>query len=650
MIPAPFPLLLEGAARALVAATAVWGSLRILRVRNLVAQKAAWAMVLFASLAMPLVMWSHWMPAWADLKLPFPLWTRGVELAPPAAHLNNQDVSNLVSSEMETAPQSRSADEDRFPSQPVAAVEPTLRSAEESRSTSASVPGPARAATPARSSRFAHRFLAFAWIFYLAGCAVLLSRLLWGLATSLWLWFQAKPVELAANLGFPSSIHVGCSTRVASPVNIGSGILLPADHVEWDDEKLRVVLAHERSHVQQCDFYLQMLSGLYTALTWFSPLGWWLKHKLSELGEAISDRAGIEAAASPSDYAGMLLEFAALPRPTFNGVAMAHSSNLSHRIERFLNESTFRLAFAGGRRALLTTLIPAVLVATIALVRVQAAPGQSNALQPAALTQDQTTPQTPIAGQSNPQPAQATNSGPAPEPAAGPVPEAAQTPTMPSPGPAPEAAPAPPMPPAPGGIAMPEVSPVPPIHIDVNIPSMPPMPMMAFAGEGFCFPNGDSYVIVGEPGTKPHFCGNWDDERTRSNLEKARSMAHGHFLLFRHDGKLYILDDAATVSQIEAMEKSRQDIGDQMRALGKQMREDGAANARSGAQSTRVSRQDSGSRSIERDRGTGGVCCEPEDSARWHGEPRATAGAAARGFGDPASRDSGGDWRQHERL
>ena len=103
---------------------------------------------------------------------------------------------------------------------------------------------------------------------------------------------DAKPVATLTNLDLPDSIQVRWSKRIGSPVNIGSGILLPADYAEWDEEKLRVVVAHERSHIAQRDFYLQMIAGLYASLTWFSPLGWWLKRKLSELGEAISDRAG----------------------------------------------------------------------------------------------------------------------------------------------------------------------------------------------------------------------------------------------------------------------------------------------------------------------------------------------------------------------
>lgn len=589
MTPALLKLLLEAALRALVGATAAWASLRVLRVRNLVAQKAAWAMVLAASLAAPLFTGWQWTPGWAELRLPMAVWPTAREAA---RHAPTRQMNAPPPASDQTEPITRwsASSVDRFPSQPQPADEgwpPTY-----------AVPGPNPAAalhhgeSPAAVSEatsLSSGLLAATWILYFAGCAVLLFRLLWGLATSLWLWSRAKPVELPASLNFPRSIAVNSSARIASPVNIGSGILLPADHGDWNEEKLRVVLAHERSHIQQRDFYLQLLAGLYTAFTWFSPLGWWLKKKLSDLGEAISDRAGLEAAASPSAYAGMLLEFAAMPRPTLNGVAMAHSSNLSHRIERFLNDSSYRLAFAGGRRALASLAIPAVLVAASIMIRVQAAtvPAQTPSSQTSP-AEDQPGPQAQTAGQSNPVPAQVTDSGQAPEPAAPPVPEAAPAPPAPAPGPAPDAAPAPstppapqagaqqPMPTGPGGFTMPAVPPMPPIHVEVNIPPMPPMPMMSFGRDGFCFPNGDSYVIVGDAGTKPQYCGNWDSGNTRNDLEKARSMAHGHFLLFRHDGKLYIFDDPAEMSQIEAMEKSRQDVGEQMRALGKQMREAGA--------------------------------------------------------------------------
>ena len=115
---------------------------------------------------------------------------------------------------------------------------------------------------------------------------------------------------------------------------------------------MRIVVAHERSHVRQGDFDLQALAGVYTAIFWLSPLGWWLKRKLSDLSETISDHAGLEEAESHASYARILLEFAALPRRTQVGVAMAHSGRIAERIERLLNENSFRQAFTGGRRRL----------------------------------------------------------------------------------------------------------------------------------------------------------------------------------------------------------------------------------------------------------------------------------------------------------
>ena len=178
----------------------------------------------------------------------------------------------------------------------------------------------------------------------------------------------------ARYLTFRAGLPLRASTRVSSPLTIGSAILLPADYDTWDKEKIRIVLAHEHSHVRQGDFYLQLLAGLYTALVWFSPLGWWLKRELADLAEAISDRAGIEQARSRTSYAQILLEFAAAPRPTALGVAMARSGSLARRIERLLNDHTFRQSFAGGRRALFAVvLVPLTLFAATAMVRVQAA-------------------------------------------------------------------------------------------------------------------------------------------------------------------------------------------------------------------------------------------------------------------------------------
>lgn len=593
MIPSQLSVLLEAALRALVAALAVWAGLHILRVKNVLVQKAAWGLVLIAALAMPLLMRRQWLPAWTAVKLPSASWTTMMDVTPPSRPASAVSIS--TADQPETMAQAVPESQDDFPAPAAAADKIDAPPIAEP----AAVPVPMSASPqPASKPTAANdlgRWLAMGWIVYLGVCAALLLRLFWGLASSLRLWIEAEPVTILPKLEISESVGVRWSSQIASPVNIGSGILLPPDHAEWDAEKLRVVLAHERAHIRQHDFYLQILAGIYVSLTWFSPLGWWLKRKLSELGEAISDRAGLDAASSPSAYAGLLLEFAALPRPVRTGVAMAHSKNLSDRIERLLNDSTFRLAYAGGRRALLTLLVPALLIAGAAVIRVQAAatPQQADTSLAAKLAQDQAATQTTAGGQStgqatgqaNHEPAQVNDAGSSEAPQAAPAPEAAPAPPMPpaqaapNPNPAPEAMPASPAPqaPAPGEQVpmppMPAVPAVPPIHVQVHIPPMPKMHgMYADEGHRSCFENGDSYAIVGDPESKTQFCGDWGPERG-AEVDKARSAAHGHFLLFRHDGKSYVIDDPATVSQIEAMDKQTQDLGDQMRELGKQMRD-----------------------------------------------------------------------------
>ncbi|HEX4032690.1 MAG TPA: M56 family metallopeptidase [Terracidiphilus sp.] len=626
MIPDAGLLVVEAAVRALAAALVLWAAMRVLRVENVPAQKAAWALVLAAALAMPLLMRAPLLPRWAAVRIPAPLWqgmakTKAAAAVPMTAVAMTAVPTSAVPAALEAkaaqkanaAPYDNEIDDNKIDASKIDNRENDIDSFSMTASGDSAAPsavpaagaaaGIAAAGAAPAPSAGRGRFVAYAWLAYLCVTAGLLLRLLLGLASSLRLWMQSEPVEAAGALRMAAGIAVRASRRITSPVNIGSGIVLPADYAAWDEEKLRVVLAHERSHVRQHDFYLQLLAGLYATATWFSPLGWWLRRRLSELGEAISDRAGMEAAASPTAYAQVLLEFAALPRPTYTGVAMAHSSNLSERIERLLNDSSFRRAFSGSRRALLA-LVPAVLFAAAALVHVQAAQITSQmasqaAAQPAAVqmaaaaqpanqassadqasSANQAAPaasQSAVSGQSHPDDAQVTDEAPEP-PSAPPAPQAVPAPhPVPEPpdGDAPPApAAVPPVPPMPSvNVMVPPIPPMPAIHIEVPQPPMP--------GEygnryryAYRYTNGDPYVIVGDAGSRSRFSGDWDGER-QADIDKARTQAHGHFLLFRHDDKSYFIDDAAIVAQVEAMQKPIEALGDQMRALGSQMRDQG---------------------------------------------------------------------------
>ena len=628
MISAIVPLLVEASIRPLVAAVAIWAGLRLLGVGNVLVQKVAWGLVLLAALAMPLLPRSQAMPAWVGLKLPA-VRLPALELPAPSRWMQEQAARPQLTA---AAPPIAVAEPDgsasRYPApvismaqfdtpteepattgvSSVMAVVPQVQpdsSLQEAPMTTNYPEGsrPQAAAPHARG----FSLVAVAWSLYLGVFAALLLRMLFGLVSALGLWLTAEPAEALPEQD--AGVRVRASRRVASPVNIGSGIVLPADYMSWGEEKLRIVLAHERSHIRQGDFYLQLAAAFYASLFWFSPLGWWLKRKLYELGEAISDRAGLQQAASRSSYAQVLLEFAALPRPTLTGVAMARTSHLSQRIERLLNESSFRHSFAAaGRRALLAVLlVPVALFAATALVRVEAS--VETASKPAAVT-GQSTPEqvtdtaapssAPNAAQDaapNAGPAQATESGQSSDSA----PQAQSNPAGPSQPLAPPSsdAQAPLAPPSPDAAEGPKViddskvivlrkgiGPDGPIVITIPKIDIKPVPRIDvripkedFAKLDFelrTFPyitmdDGEEYALVGEEGAHTRLSN--VDGQHKAEIDKARQMTHGHFLWFRHDDKSYIVDDPAIVAQVEAMEKPVDDLSEQMKALGKQMRD-----------------------------------------------------------------------------
>jgi hypothetical protein len=627
---AGMPALFEAALRALIAAIVVWSALRLLRVRNVRTQKTAWTLVLIGALAMPLLMRWQWLPAGDEISLP----SLSRELAPALSSLRALSLPAAPA-----LPWDAAGAHDAMPVPPPFAW--TDNSIEDNRgavnnaetdgdtewawgNSLAAQSSPTASAPLARdvaarqlpatapSPTHAVRMTDLAWLIYLTVAGALLFRLLVGVFSAIRLWTTAHPVLSPVPGDLALSGSVRWSPRVNSPANLGSGVVLPADYGEWSAEKLRVVLAHETAHVRQGDFYLQLLAGLYAALMWFSPLGWWLKRKLTELGEAMGDRAGLEEAVSPSSYARMLLEFAALPRPTRTGVAMARTRHLTSRIERLLNDSTFRQAFSGSSRrtVLALAVTPLALLASAELVRVQAA-GQTTAPAQQA-GRAQTLQASQPSGVSNPPAQTITDQDQQPAPAQAPAPPnpaaAPQTEPQPAaeaPAPAPESAPIPdamPGPPAlpePGQDVVPPVPPdqvkVPPMPPVVVLPPMPPMPdvdaevnkaMMQLDALGknvymfrdspfFAFDGGDPWALVpaqGEPATNMPYFGPFRGN-DRAEIDEARKSAHAPFFWFSHEGKSYVVEDPSVVAQVEALEKPLEDLRSQMRAIGKQQRD-----------------------------------------------------------------------------
>jgi len=532
-------MMIESALRALLFAIVVGAGLRLLRVLNVPVRKTAWSVVLITSLAMPLLM----------------RWSAATELSARFAWVVPIRVQQLVDPLVKAT----------LPATPVVLVsseDTNTDRAPVSTAVSASTTPEAAIAEPAMSIPQRHwpapgRLIE---VIYMTIAAALMLRLLWGLGMALHLWTTAEPVS---PLVAPEP-HVRWSAKIPSPVTIGSGIVLPANYTEWDRKKLRMVLAHERSHVRQLDFYLQLLAGVYTAVFWFSPLGWWLRRTLCALGEAIGDRAGLDAAPSRSCYAEVLLEFAAMPRQTLPGVAMARTGNLSRRIERLLNEHHFRSAFAEGRQRALVSLllIPAALFATTALIRVPRAEAQTAPPAPAAAPAPTAVP-TPAAAAASDQPAplgQAPLEQTAP---ASPAPPAAGTPPEPMPAV------------APAGLSdRPAISPLAngePIAVEGPEGSVLSTDEDQDShGYAYHFSDsGDSYAIIEGSDDQITFSGDWSGDR-KAEIEAARKVAKGPFLWFTHEGKSYVVDDPALVAKIRAMYRPMEDLGRQQADLGRQ--------------------------------------------------------------------------------
>jgi hypothetical protein len=347
---------------------------------------------------------------------------------------------------------------------------------------------------------------------YLAICAVLLLRLIFGLVMALRILYRAEQASVL--LEPRASVRV--SPDIQTPVTIGSTIVLPESHDEWNLHKRRVVLAHELSHVRQGDFYLQLIAGLHVAFFWFSPLSWWLKKEISDLGEAISDRAALDEAQSRANYAEVLVEFAAMRRRPLAGVAMARSSNIRRRIDRLLVEQKFRSAFTTCRWHLAgaAVLVPVALGAAVALVRVDPAEAM----------------QAPVAALQR----------------VAPVPHTVAT--------------------------------IPVLAAHASIPALPassvraalPVPAQATAATDSVQIHStdddeNSYAIVTADST--NVMGSW---HSGYSFDKVKGKMHGNYIWFERGGKSYVIDDPGLVAQAREYFKPIEDLGRRQGELGEE--------------------------------------------------------------------------------
>jgi beta-lactamase regulating signal transducer with metallopeptidase domain len=160
----------------------------------------------------------------------------------------------------------------------------------------------------------------------------------------------AAPLRQARQLlGIARPVRLVESSRVAVPMTAGAlrpVIFLPAEAEAWSEERRRLVLLHELTHVRRVDWPLQVLGLAARALHWCNPLAWIALRCSGTAREHSCDEGVLALGAKPSVYAKHLLEIAvSISERTsapVSALAMARRSQLEGRFMSILTSRSPR--------------------------------------------------------------------------------------------------------------------------------------------------------------------------------------------------------------------------------------------------------------------------------------------------------------------
>jgi bla regulator protein BlaR1 len=574
----------ESAVRSLALALAVAIVLRVLRVQHARLAKRAWTAVLILALAMPALVALH-IPSFSFTAL----WSTPRTVVVTASNLSASPANSAPVNAVEIAAVTRT------PAQPEY-LAPAL---------TLSLPVPAALQGEAQGAPAWLRHIAWwriGFAAYLTITALLLLRVLLGLSLAVRLWRRAQPFAISETDlpgGLSGRLSVRLSVDLRSPATVGHGILLPLEAIGWDDNALSATLAHEAKHIREGDFYLQLAATLHHCFFWISPHAWWLRPQLSRLSETICDRAAIASSGDGLSYAELLVRFAAAEQTPAGMVAMAQSAGLRERIDRLIADPQLTGAFRHrrGQAILAGALLAAAAIVTAATVHfvqpttiVLAAP-QAPAPPPASpVAEPAPTPDAAPAPQSEPAPAAAASSDSnANDSFAPPAPPADVSPV-------PETAPIAPMPPSDAVMASGDhvilnvhpdmthvvsISPVTSVHsivatnTNVNMDAVSQIEIDSPDG-----PNTRGYAIYGPDGDHTVMHGWFGNS---GNLKDDQAKHPGGAILFRRDGKTWVIDNPALVKQAQDAYAHSSELGKQQGDLGAKQGELGARQGELGA-------------------------------------------------------------------
>lgn len=510
------------AGRSLVLATAAAAGLTAFRARNTPVRLFTWSFVLYASIAMPVLVWL--LPP-----LPVPTPNFFLQRVVTQAH-SSANSRHVLSLERKTATNGRGY------GSAVSAADPT--------DGGFLVSGPAETRS---NTVWANVLVSLPWESIAAGIYLLITiysliRFIAGIVLSRKLVRNARPItEPAARMKLPCqslSVRLGMSDWVSVPLTVGilrPTILLPSDWHTWDDAKLDAVLAHELSHVTRHDAFTQRVAMLYRTIFWFNPLAWWLHRHLAALAEQASDEAALSGGVDQGQYARTLLGFfeklqGAPGRIRWEGVSMARHGQAEQRLERIL-------AWKGTvTMNLKKSLAVAIFVLAMPVIYLAASlrpPSVAFAAQPGMGAQSvpPSPALAPVAGVATPAPVGGIAS-------AGPVTTVAPTAAVAA------------VAPAWGGVGQ----------------------NYSFGGSSYHygFDDEDRFVIVSGKTDAVTMSGSTQDAH---HAEKLKKQISGNFIWFQRDEKSYIIRDQATVDRARNLWAPQEELGKKQEALGKQQEE-----------------------------------------------------------------------------
>lgn len=229
---------------------------------------------------------------------------------------------------------------------------------------------------PKITAYFNAHWMLFGWLAWLAGVAVVLSRLAAG---QFYRRKFSRSAQTLRSAEWARLMGEACETlRLRRPVTLLQSadevmpmtwgwlrpvVLLPAESARWPEERRRVVLLHELAHVKRGDYLTQTVAQLVCALYWFNPLVWLAARQMCVEREGACDDLVLTGGCKASEYAGHLVEIAVSFRrvPQMAAIAMARSSQLEDRIAAIVDTSRNRRLRAAA------ALVVLVLIAGIAI-------------------------------------------------------------------------------------------------------------------------------------------------------------------------------------------------------------------------------------------------------------------------------------------